>query len=239
MLNLGLLSNQDTENGKEAIKILLSSCLKSSESGAFFASQPDPDCFFYRRVVETYKSIGFDIGQYLDFEDGFNLEQFNVALSRPFIHLSGGNTFRFLKSLRERGADKRLVEYASNGGILIGVSAGAMILTSSIESAFICGDENAVGLDDFTGLGLVPFMFAPHSQKHESSIDIQKSNTELLMASDDDAFLLVNGEQQIVGDPKLIVCASGSGSKIDTSFESTDTPSRIASALPPHCQRHH
>ncbi|TXR53844.1 Type 1 glutamine amidotransferase-like domain-containing protein [Reinekea thalattae] len=203
-MNLGLLSNQNTKNGKEAIKILLSSCLKSSEPGVFFASQPDPDRYFYRMVVETYKSIGYEIEQYLDFEDGYGVEEFNTALSRPFIHLSGGNTFRFLKSLRERGVENRLVEYVKNGGILIGVSAGAMILTPSIESAFICGDENAVGLDDLRGLGLVSFMFDPHSSKKNSRIEALKSKEDLLMASDDDAFILVNGEELLVGTPKLI-----------------------------------
>ena len=203
-LNLGLLSNQDTENGKEAIKILLSSCLKSSEPGAFFASQPDPDRFFYGMVQETYKSIGFEIGQYLDFEEGFSLEEFNAALTRPFIHLSGGNTFRFLNSLRNRGIEKRIIEYVNDGGILIGVSAGAMILTPNIESAFVCGDENTVDLDDFTGLGLVSFMFDPHSNKQESNIELIQTKTDLLMASDDDAFLLVNGKQLFVGTPKLV-----------------------------------
>jgi dipeptidase E len=204
ILRLALLSNQDTRNGKEAIRSLLSSNLNSTESGSFIASQPDPERFFYRSAVDTYKSIGFEIGQYLDFEEGYSDESFEKALSCPFIHLSGGNTFRFLSSIRERGAESRLVEYARNGGILIGISAGAMILTQSIESALICGDENLVGLSDLRGLGLVSFMFDPHSNKQDTNTEGLKSKFDLLMASDDDAYVVINGKEQFVGDPKFL-----------------------------------
>jgi peptidase E len=99
-----------------------------------------------------------------------------------FINLSGGNTFRFLKSIKERGAESRLVEYARNGGILIGVSAGAMILTPSIESAFICGDVNTVGLSDLEGLELVSFFFDPHSSKQDTNLVKLKGEFDLLRA---------------------------------------------------------
>lgn len=106
-MNLALLSNQDSDNGKQAIAKLLSSTPNSSKPGVFFASQPDPDRHFYGMVMETYQSMGFNIDQYLDFEEGYSAEAFEKALSKPFIHLSGGNTFRFLHSIKQRGAEAR------------------------------------------------------------------------------------------------------------------------------------
>ena len=79
-----------------------------------------------------------------------------------------------------------------------------MILTPSVESAFICGDENAVGLNDLSGLGLVSFMFDPHSSKQKIGIEALNSKADLFMASDDDAVIYVNGEKRIIGTPELI-----------------------------------
>jgi dipeptidase E len=93
------------------------------------------------------------------------------------------------------------VEYVNNGGILIGVSAGAMLLTLNIESAYICGDENLVGLTDLSSLNLVPFMFEPHSNKSSSSAEKLKENYDLAMASEDNALGIVDDVKLIVGTP--------------------------------------
>jgi dipeptidase E len=203
-LNLALLSDSETENGKEAIRRLLTSCIRSSKPGGYIGSQPDPERYYYGCVVDTYKSLGFEMDQYLDFEEDYSEVSFEKLLARPFIHLAGGNTFRFLNSLKARAAEKRLIEYAHDGGVIIGVSAGAMILTPSIESAVICGDENQVGLADLQGLGLVSFMFDPHSTKNRKNADDLKAPYDLLMASDDDAFIVIEDIEQRLGEPLVI-----------------------------------
>jgi dipeptidase E len=43
------------------------------------------------------------INTYIDFESGFNEALMNDVLNKPIVHLSGGNTYRFLHSLRSRG----------------------------------------------------------------------------------------------------------------------------------------
>jgi dipeptidase E len=78
------------------------------------------------------------------------------------IHLTGGNTFQFLYWLRQRGLVSDLQRYVAKGGILIGVSAGAILMTPDISSSSLCGDEPYPGLDDFTGLSLVDFAVYPH-----------------------------------------------------------------------------
>ena len=47
----------------------------------------------------------------------------------------GGNTFYFIKHLRRSGIFNRLIEYANNGGILTGLSAGAIMTTPNIMTA--------------------------------------------------------------------------------------------------------
>ncbi len=80
-----------------------------------------------------------------------------------------------------------------------------MLLTPNIESAYICGDENFVGLTDLSSLNLVPFMFEPHSNKSSSSAEKLKENYDLAMASEDDALGIVDDVKLIVGTPEHLV----------------------------------
>ncbi len=70
------------------------------------------------------------------------------------IHISGGNTFETLQRLRTCGADKAIVDYVKNRGVVyIGGSAGAHIVTQNIRHV-LSFDENICGMTDFDGLKL-------------------------------------------------------------------------------------
>jgi dipeptidase E len=49
-----------------------------------------------------------------------------------------------------------------SGGLLIGVSAGAILLTPSVESAALCGDATYPELSDRSALNLVDFAIMVH-----------------------------------------------------------------------------
>lgn len=56
------------------------------------------------------------------------------------VHLSGGNTYQFMESLRERKVKELLVKHLANAGLIVGVSAGAIVLTAHIGTSSMCGD---------------------------------------------------------------------------------------------------
>ncbi len=92
-------------------------------------------------------------------------------------------------------------ELAQAGKPIVGVSAGAMIMTSSIESATLCGDVNNIGLLDTSALGLVPFLVSPHAERsteeQSNGIKLASSNARnIVLCADSDA-LLINGTQII------------------------------------------
>jgi dipeptidase E len=208
-MNLALLSNQETQDGANTIKFIVESLNFQEASAAFIASQPDTERYYFSQVQEVYKSFGVDLNTYIDFESEFNEALMNVVLNKPIVHLSGGNTFRFLHSLRSRGLSDMLIEYAHAGGVFIGVSAGAMLLTPTIESAILCGDANLVGLSDFTSLGLVNFMFSPHATKQEAQLEVAKvlvdlKNIEMYLCNDDESIVILNNQVQIFGNPILL-----------------------------------
>jgi len=90
-----------------------------------------------------------------------------ILLASDVIYLSGGNTFHFLMHLRRSGLIAPLRRFADRGGVLAGLSAGAILTTPNIGLAAyppFDRDENEVGLSDsrWGALDLVDFEFFPH-----------------------------------------------------------------------------
>lgn len=69
------------------------------------------------------------------------------------IYIGGGNTYRLLKKLRTSGVDRLLREFVSEGGLLYGGSAGAIICGETIETT---PDENHFGMTDTSALEFLP-----------------------------------------------------------------------------------
>ncbi len=83
------------------------------------------------------------------------------------IFIGGGNTFYILHHLRARRLLGKLRAYVKEGGVLMGLSAGSILMTPNVMTAQVPSleaDDNDVGLRDLNALGLVPFEFSPHYQ---------------------------------------------------------------------------
>ena len=107
-----------------------------------------------------------------------------------------------------------MVEFAQLGGVFIGVSAGAMLLTPTIESAALCGDVNHVGLHDFSSLGLVDFMFLPHATNHQSELYRARAlatqqNYKICLCNDEESIVILSNQVHLFGQPTLLRFASG------------------------------
>ncbi len=86
-------------------------------------------------------------------------------LSCDAIFMGGGNTFSFLHALRRQYLLPQLMGYAQRGGVLAGLSAGAILMTPHITMAAVPEfdrDPNDVGLRHLGALNLVNFEFFPH-----------------------------------------------------------------------------
>ncbi|AQS35772.1 peptidase E [Shewanella psychrophila] len=161
-MKLALVSDPNTEKGLAGIKYVLDAMGSSSKRIGYIASQPDSARDYYLPTQQMYSKLGDRLDCYLELEEGFNEASLKQLLDCDAIHLSGGDTYRFLKWLKYRDLLPVLHQYVTHGGALIGISAGAMIMTPSIDTAILCGDKNLVGLRDLSGLSLVPFHFVPH-----------------------------------------------------------------------------
>ena len=144
-------------------------CLKLIDSGSpvftFVPSSSYDGESEFRDFVEQYK--GFGVDRFLYFP--IDIPQDRVLLSEVFscdlIFLGGGNTYYFLKYLRLRGLLPFFKEFALGGGVLAGLSAGAILMTPNINTAGypqFDRDENEEEVKNFNAMNLVKFEFFPH-----------------------------------------------------------------------------
>jgi dipeptidase E len=99
----------------------------------------------------------------------------NEVLKSDVIHLSGGNTYYFLKHLRKAKMLGELKKFVKKGGVLTGLSAGAIIMTKTIEMAGIPEfdrDDNDENLKNLSAMNLVDFEFFPH-YKNSRRYDVE------------------------------------------------------------------
>jgi peptidase E len=109
--------------------------------------------------------------------------------------LSGGNTPRFLRNLRQSGLDKTVKEFSrKEKRVLSGVGAGALVLTPSIEISRIgFGDKCLDGLTDLNGLSLVDFEVYPHYDPimDPRILDYESSLERVVVRISDDDLVIV------------------------------------------------
>ena len=147
---------------------------------------------------EYFEKLGFKKVSFVDveFDDPAALKYFDV------IYLNGGNTFYLLHHLKKSGADKILKEIADKA-ILVGTSAGAMVLGPDIKIADLFDAErNIISLKDFSALNLTDIITYPHYQKEsENRIkDFEKENNcQVTRLKDGQAVVVVGDKVEFVG----------------------------------------
>lgn len=119
----------------------------------------------FKAFVKHYSK--FKISRFIHFpvDVPFDRIMFQEVMRSDAIHLAGGNTFYFLNSLRKARLLTELKKYADKGGVLTGLSAGAILMTENIDMAAypeFDRDENFVGIKNLAAMNLVNFAFFPH-----------------------------------------------------------------------------
>lgn len=199
-----LYSDQVIEENKKVDDELLKLLDKENASIGYIPSASESSRKYYNQKVEYYRKLGINNLQYFDIDEEYNEYEFNKIFNYDAIHLSGGNTFNFLHLLRKRDLLGSLNKYVYNGGILIGVSAGSILTTKTIEIARFC-DENHVGITNYNALGIIDFEFMPHWNENAKYYGLLKeysvSKSTTIYACKDGDGIVVNGEEiKFIGD---------------------------------------
>jgi dipeptidase E len=163
MAKLVFYSNQILPQGEKIDRELLDMVGKPAPTFGFIPSSGDSEYQYFHDRQAYYHRYGVNLGVYFELDNKYYPEILPSLLACDAIHLSGGNTFQFLYWLQKRNLLPALREYVNKGGILIGVSAGAILMTPNISTATLCGDSPTDPEMDLSALRLVDFAFVPHA----------------------------------------------------------------------------
>ena len=202
-MKLALLSDPQSHAAHQAISLLFSTFNTQVDVG-YLASEHEPDRQYFLQTQAFYTQFNGQMNCYVDLQQGYSDEKFNALCQSDVIHLAGGDTFGFLADLKRCDKLSQLQAFARKGGVIVGVSAGAMLLTPSIVTASLCGDENNAELDDFSALTLLPYQFVPHANFSQNGVDLCVAASgicehddlvryPLILCSDDDAIVYQDG----------------------------------------------
>jgi dipeptidase E len=171
---------------------------------AYTPSQSDADHKYFNETVACYKQFGVTNILYVDIDKEYDERKNEELFACDGIYLSGGDTYYFLQNLQRRGYITLLRDYVQKKGVLIGVSAGSIIMSDTINITAL-HDTNTSGLTDYFALGLVDFEFLPHlnSDKEKYLSDLIEyskiSNTVIYACNDGDGILVDGGRMQFIG----------------------------------------
>lgn len=202
-MNIFLLSV--TDNLQEDLRNnLKEEIAKRGNTVAYISSQPqNSDRPYYLSTIEDYLKISNDIKvDYFDLSENFSDEALAKLLNYGTIYLSGGNTYVFMDSARKRNIYPILKKHLENRGLLVGASAGSIMMTPSIDLASL-EDENIPNLQDPKGFGFVNFEFHPHfnnGDEHRLLQYVEKRNCDIYTCMDGGGIFYSNGKVRTFGE---------------------------------------
>lgn len=208
MVNLALYSDQLFPECS-AIDRRLADMLYARGPGrrtAYVASGPEPDRAFFLAARTYYGRCGFDLAQFYDLDEPLAADDVGALFASDAIHLAGGHTGGFLERLKRSGLFGPLRDWALSGGVLVGVSAGAILMGPTIAT-----DAPFVGLKpeeitDGHALDLVPFEFCPHLNDDEAYLPtLLRYSTHtprpIVACNDGDGVVVTGGTIECIGSP--------------------------------------
>lgn len=206
-MKLVLYSGGDEKENRQLDKAFIELLGKKNPVVTFIPSSSYLSEEEFRLYVRHYSK--FKISRFIHFpvDVPFDKIMFQEVMRSDAIHLGGGNTFYFLNSLRKAKLLPQLRTFVEKGGVLTGLSAGAIMMTENIEMAGYPDfdrDDNIVGLKNLEALGLLDFAFFPHF-KNSARYDVafkkySKLKNKVIYACPDGAGIVVNdGELRFIG----------------------------------------
>ena len=119
----------------------------------------------FHEFIGHYKQYGIRNFRMLQVDELYSAAELQEALDVDIVYFGGGNTYHLLDAIRTSDFYPALRRFLHEDGVVAGLSAGAIVMTPTIYTAAIPefdADPNDIGLQDLTGMGLVPFEFFPH-----------------------------------------------------------------------------
>ncbi|OCP01759.1 hypothetical protein BC374_03055 [Ensifer sp. LC13] len=211
LLNLILYSDQ-TYADCSAIDLRLVDLLKARGTGnriAYVGSGPEPDRSFFFAGQVYYGRLGLDLRLFFDLDEPHSADDIAALFASDAIHLAGGHTGGFLERLKRSNLLAPLRDWALSGGVLVGVSAGAILMgpTIATDGPFI--GQRPEDVTDGEALDLLPFEFFPHLGDDDTYLPALvrysvSTPRPIVACKDSDGVVVTGGRIECFGDPLWI-----------------------------------
>lgn len=143
---------------------------------------------------DYYSKLGFTDVKLFEPEEESSDARVAAFRHADVVHLSGGEVIPFASRIRMTGCDDLLRSFLNRGGVVLGVSAGAMILSQTFKTATLFREHG-----DFFGLGIVDFEIIPHANEHFPRPDLiekfAKDKSIAIYAMNDGDIVVVHGRK--------------------------------------------
>lgn len=156
----------------------------------------------FNYFVHEFSSFGVTRFMHFCVDIPFTKTMLAEVLKSDLIFLGGGNTFYFLLHLKKAGMFKHFELFLKRGGVLCGLSAGAIVLTPYVHTAsfpHFDRDENPFLMKNLNAGSFVNFEFFPHyknSKRYENEMIHYSKKTNLpLYACPDGGGIIVEENQ--------------------------------------------
>lgn len=210
MKKLVLYSDQIIPATDKVDQQLLTLIGKSNPTMGYVPSSSDPDRRYFQERQAYYARYSITLSVYFELDVDYQPDLLEALLTCDVIHLTGGNTYYFLHWLRKRNMLLPLRQYVAQGGVLVGVSAGAILMTPDIVTAALCGDEPVEPEMDLSALHLVDFAFVPHLNPGAASLAAlqtysRQHQVTVYGCRDGDGIVVENDQVKCIGDIVVVV----------------------------------
>lgn len=161
----------------------------------------------FKFFVKEFSELGVQRFMLFCVDTPYTKTLLNELLKSDLIFLGGGNTFYFLKHLKKSGMFKHFKKFLKRGGVLCGLSAGAIVLTPHVHTAtfpHFDRDENPWDMKNLSAMRLANFEFFPH-YKNSSRYDAEllfhskKSKIPLYACPDGGGIIVENNQISFCG----------------------------------------
>ncbi|MEL7515529.1 MAG: Type 1 glutamine amidotransferase-like domain-containing protein [Pseudomonadota bacterium] len=200
-----MYSDQVIAENQKVDAVLLDLMAARGRAVGYITSGPEPDRRFFREKEAYYDRLGLSLTVFFDTQRRPQEAELNLLFDCDAIHLPGGDTRAFLKQLRDCDLLAHLADWAKRGGLLIGASAGAIMMTPTVALDAVFTDEDPLAVNSGRSLGLVPFEFFPHLNKSSYYLPkllsySERSQNRIAACRDGDGLVINDGQVCCVGD---------------------------------------
>ncbi|MFE8702348.1 Type 1 glutamine amidotransferase-like domain-containing protein [Cytobacillus sp. FJAT-54145] len=201
-MNLVLLSNFTNNNHPHLQEKIRTFVKGRSPKLGYIPSQLDKEKKYFQKSKVYFDELGFKEYVYFDVDEDYDERAKRELVNCDVVYLSGGNTFYFLKNLQKRNIIPLIKEMVHAGKLLIGLSAGSIMMSETIKMAELI-DKNEVELDNLKALHLVEFEFMPHWEEHfsldELMIYSKAMNKKIYTCQDGDGIVVTDHKVEVYG----------------------------------------